>query len=86
MKMELAENPFHTEVDFRIHERVGEIKFMKIMKTKKLNLNDLKVKSFITNLDQYQEAQAKGGGRRPYTIEDCETGAAKNTVCSCDIV
>ena len=56
------------------------------MKTKKLSLGDLKLKSFITNLDPYQEQLAKGGGRRPNTIEGCETRDEGNTVCTCHIV
>lgn len=38
------------------------------MKNGKLNLNELKVKSFVTNLESEKENTVKGGGLKPFTI------------------
>ncbi|MGB3463839.1 MAG: pinensin family lanthipeptide [Cyclobacteriaceae bacterium] len=46
------------------------------MKSKKLNLNELKVKSFVTEFDGEKQNTAKGGlpiPYIPYTIGTCST-------------
>jgi len=43
------------------------------MKNKKLNLKELKVKSFVTSMENDTPDTVKGGGKVPYTIGTCWT-------------
>jgi hypothetical protein len=55
-------------------------------KKKKLNLNDLKVKSFVTSLDTDTKNQAKGGMTGSMCETDCAITYCRSayTNCTCD--
>lgn len=50
----------------------------------KLNLNDLKVQSFVTALNEYDKAKIKGG--TDTADDDCDTSTCRTcyTRCTCD--
>ncbi len=54
---------------FNHTKRVGAItKTIIIMKKQKLNLDSLKVSSFVTGMDENRKETAKGGGSAVYTV------------------
>jgi len=52
-----------------------------IMKNKKLNLGDLKVKSFVTEMENNSDQTVKGGYRTQYPII-CSEGDVCSILCS----
>lgn len=51
-------------------------------KKMKVNLGELKVKSFLTSLEKNEERKLKGGG--PDTVQDCSLDSCTcQTFCEC---
>ncbi|MEL7144924.1 MAG: pinensin family lanthipeptide [Bacteroidota bacterium] len=54
------------------------------MKTKKLNLKSLQLKSFVMEFEP-KNAEIVKGGTGARTLEDCLSYSPPNSVCSCPI-